>query len=199
MLTLRADFYAHCARYENLRTALANCQEYIGPMSAAELRRAIEEPARRQGFTFEAGLVDLILRETGHEPGSLPLLSHALLETWKRRQGRNLTLAGYAEAGGVHGAIAHTAESLYVRLTPQQQRIARNIFLRLTELGEGVQDTRRRATPDELVLRAEDRASVEEVLNLLAKARLVTVRRGQRGGGPRGADPRMADPARLAV
>ena len=65
-----------------------------------------------------------------------------------------------------------------LRLTPQQQKIARNIFLRLTELGEGVQDTRRRATPDELVLRTEDRASVEEVLNLLAKARLVTLGEG---------------------
>ena len=86
VLTLRADFYAHCARYENLRTALANSQVYIGPMSAAELRRAIEGPAKDKGYTFEAGLVDLILRETGHEPGSLPLLSHALLETWKRRQ-----------------------------------------------------------------------------------------------------------------
>ncbi len=178
ILTLRADFYAHCARYENLRTALANNQVYIGPMSAAELRRAIEEPAKDKGFTFEAGLVDLILRETGHEPGSLPLLSHALLETWKRRRDRNLTLSSYAETGGVQGAIAHTAESLYLRLTPQQQNIARNIFLRLTELGEGVQDTRRRATPDELVLRTEERASVEEVLNLLAKARLVTLGEG---------------------
>ena len=175
VLTLRADFYAHCARYENLRTVLANRQVYIGPMSATELRRVIEEPAKDKGYTFEAGLVDLILRETGHEPGSLPLLSHALLETWKRRQFRTLTLAGYAETGGVQGAISHTAESLYTRLTPQQQKIARNIFLRLTELGEGVQDTRRRATLEELVLHTEDYASVEEVLNLLAKARLVTL------------------------
>ena len=128
VLTLRADFYAHCARYEDLRTALANNQEYIGPISAAELRRAIEEPARDKGFTFEAGLVDLILRETGHEPGSLPLLSHALLETWKRRQGRSMTLAGYAEAGGVQGAISHTAESLYDRLTPQQQKMLAIFF-----------------------------------------------------------------------
>lgn len=178
VFSLRADFYAHCARYENLRKALADHQVYIGPMNAAELRRAIEEPAKNKGYTFEAGLVDLILRETGDEPGSLPLLSQALLETWKRRQARSLTLAGYAEIGGVQGAISYTAESLYSRLTPQQQKIARNIFLRLTELGEGVQDTRRRATPDELVSRSEDRHSVEEVLNLLAKARLVTLGEG---------------------
>ena len=185
VMSLRADFYAHCARFENLRLALASCQEYIGPMNAAELRRAIEEPARVCGYTFEAGLVDLILREVGSEPGLLPLLSHALLETWKRRQGRSLTLSGYAEAGGVRGAIAHTAERVYGRLAADEQRIARSIFLRLTELGEGVgagglptPDTRRRAAPEELVSRAEVRDCVMEVLNLLAEARLITIGEG---------------------
>ena len=45
----------------------------------------------------------------------------------------------------MHGAIAKTAESVFARLTPEQQALARRIFLRLTELGEGTQDTRRRA------------------------------------------------------
>ena len=55
--------------------------------------------------------MDLILRDVGDEPGALPLLEHALLETWQRRSGRRMTLKGYAAAGGVKGAIAHTAEA----------------------------------------------------------------------------------------
>jgi hypothetical protein len=138
-VTLRADFYAHLAQYPELRDAVAQQQEYIGPMTAEELRLAIEEPARRGHWEFEPGLVDLILRDVGDEPGALPLLSHALLETWKRRAGHTLTLKGYADAGGVHGAIAHTAESIYQNLSPEEQSIARDIFLRLTELGEGTE------------------------------------------------------------
>lgn len=69
----------------NRRDAVAQHQEYIGPMTTEELRRAIEEPAKRSHWEFEPGLVDLILRDVGDEPGALPLLSHALLETWKRR------------------------------------------------------------------------------------------------------------------
>ena len=81
----------------------------------------------------------------GDEPGALPLLSHALLETWNGRRGHVLTLNSYFESGGVRGAIAKTAERVYGgELTPEQQRIARGIFLRLTELGEGTADTRRR-------------------------------------------------------
>ena len=175
VLTLRADFYAHLAQYPELREAVARQQEYIGPMTTEELRRAMEEPAKRGHWAFEPGLVDLILRDVGDEPGALPLLSHALLETWKRRAGHTLTLKGYADAGGVRGAIAHTAESVYQNLSTEEQSIARNIFLRLTELGEGTEDTRRRASFDELISHVEDEDEARSVLNTLAEARLVTL------------------------
>ena len=184
IITLRADFYHHCAQYDNLRNALAKCQEYIGAMKQDELRRAIEAPAEHAGWAFEPGLVDLMLRDVGAdgarqpEPGALPLLSHALLETWKRRRGRTLTLAGYHEAGGVHGAIAKTAERVYTGLSPAEQVIARNIFLRLTELGEGTQDTRRRAALEELSPNPAGRAEVDAVLSRLADSRLVTTSEG---------------------
>jgi hypothetical protein len=141
----RADFYAHCAEYSRLRDAMASHQEYVGALSVAELRRAIQGPAERGGWQIEEGLTDLLLRDVGEEPGALPLLSHALLEIWRRRRGRALTLAGYAAAGGVQGAIAKTAETvLTTRLTASERPIARRVFLELTELGEGTQDTRRR-------------------------------------------------------
>lgn len=181
VLTLRADFYAHLARYPELREMVAKHQEYIGPMTLEELRRAIEEPAKQRtaadggSWEFEPGVVDLILRDVGDEPGALPLLSHALLETWKRRAGHTLTLKGYADAGGVHGAIAQTAEDVYGNLAPEQRAIARNIFLRLTELGEGTEDTRRRVSFDELLSHVEDAGQVRAVTILLADARLITV------------------------
>jgi WD40 repeat protein/DNA-binding SARP family transcriptional activator len=175
ILTIRADFYAHLAQYPELREAVAQQQEYIGPLTVEELRRAIEEPARRGGWKFEPGLVDLMLRDVGDEPGALPLLSHALLETWLRRNGRMLTLKGYADTGGVRGAIAYTAETVYQQLSPEQQIMARQIFLRLTELGEGTEDTRRRATIHELISQAGQVAELHAVLNVLANSRLITL------------------------
>ncbi|HJS19163.1 MAG TPA: helix-turn-helix domain-containing protein [Anaerolineales bacterium] len=177
LITLRADFYAHCANYAKLREALAKNQEYIGTMSDEELRRAIEEPARRGRWEFEPGLVDLLLHDVGHEPGALPLLSHALLETWQRRRGRTMTLSGYAASGGVRGAIAETAETVFSdQFTQEQRAIARRIFLRLTELGDesGAGDTRRRATFNELILKPEEATTTRAVLKALADARLIT-------------------------
>ena len=68
-------------------------------MTDRELCRAIEEPARRVGLRLEPGLIDAFLTDVGQEPGALPLLSTALLETWVRRHDATLTLAGYENAG----------------------------------------------------------------------------------------------------
>ena len=175
-ITLRADFYGFLAPYPALRDASAASQRFVGAMSAAEMRTAIEEPARRGGWQLTPGLVELMLSDAGDEPGALPLLSHALLETWRRRQGRTMTLRSYGGAGGVRGAIARTADRVYGELSPAAQRIARNVFVRLTELGEGTQDTRRRATFEELLPADQERAAeIRQVVSALADARLVTV------------------------
>jgi WD40 repeat protein/transcriptional regulator with XRE-family HTH domain len=182
VIALRADFYSHCAQYPHLREAVAAEQEYIGQMTQAELRRAIEEPAKRGGWEFERGLVDLLLYDiradgTGPpEPGALPLLSHALLATWERRRGRTFTVEGYRAAGGVRSAIAETAESVFTdQLNQVQQELAHDIFLRLTELGEGTEDTRRRATLNELAQQSKEAIQLRAVLNTLADARLITL------------------------
>ncbi len=174
VLTIRADFYHYCFEHEGLRLALEKHQANVGAMNSEELREAIVQPAEKNGWAFEPALVDLILRDVGMEPGALPLLSHALLETWKRRQGRMLTLAGYADAGGVKKAITQTAERIYDHLTPAEQFIARGIFLRLTELGDGEQDTRRRVKMDELARIVDNPDTISKVLKTLTDARLVT-------------------------
>jgi WD40 repeat protein/class 3 adenylate cyclase/energy-coupling factor transporter ATP-binding protein EcfA2 len=178
VVALRADFYGHCAAYPRLAGALEERQALLGPMSEEELRRAIERPAEHAGLLLEPGVVEGILRDVVGRPGALPLLSHSLLETWKRRSGRMLTLIGYLQSGGVHGAIARTAETVYDALSAEQQALARNVFLRLTELGEGTEDTRRRVSTPELIPRLEQDAEVREVLRTLADARLVTIGEG---------------------
>jgi WD40 repeat protein/class 3 adenylate cyclase/energy-coupling factor transporter ATP-binding protein EcfA2 len=179
VFALRADFYGHCAVYPRLASALEHDQALVGPMSEEELRRAIERPAEQAGLLLEPGMVEGVLRDVLGQPGALPLLSHSLLETWRRRSGRMLTLIGYLQSGGVQGAVAQTAESVYRdALSVEQQTLARNVFLRLTELGEGTEDTRRRVSVVELVPRAEREADVREVLQILADARLITLGEG---------------------
>src|SRR5262249_33830008 len=136
VITLRADFYGQCAQFDNLRALLGSSQKFIGSMNEQELRQAIAGPLEVGNWAFEPELVDQLLYDLGSEPGPLPLLSHALLETWNRRSGRLLTLTGYVATGRVQGAIARTAEAVYQGQLDEQQRcIAHNLFMRLTEPG----------------------------------------------------------------
>ena len=61
----------------------------MAPMGEDDLRAAIEEPARLAGSTVEPALVELLVHEVTANPGALPMLSHALQETWQRREGRH--------------------------------------------------------------------------------------------------------------
>src|SRR5437016_5000075 len=51
-------------------------------------------PATEAGLVLEPSLVETVPADLGDEPGSLPLLSHALFATWQRRRGRVPAVAG---------------------------------------------------------------------------------------------------------
>jgi hypothetical protein len=183
VLTMRADFYGKCAAYPDLAARVTDHQMLVSPMEEEEeLRQAIERPARLVGLEFEGGLVETLLRDVQAEPGVLPLLQHTLLELWERREGRHLTFAAYREIGGIQGAVAHRAESIYADFDAVQQAITRRVMLRLTQPGEGTEDTRRRAQKGELLPAGEQAEITEAVIQTLADARLVTTARDMATG-----------------
>jgi len=175
---VRADMYGKLGTHPELARAVAANQVLLGAMSDAELERAVTEPARLAGLRLEPGLVELAVRDVAGEPGALPLLSHALRATWERRDGRTLTVEGYRESGGVAAAIAQTADEVLGSLPADRRQLTRNMFLRLTELGEGTAETRRRVTIAELVPEGASPEAVGELLERLADARLVTLAEG---------------------
>lgn len=167
VLGVRADFYGHLLRYPALRAAARDGQVALGPMHPDELRAAILEPARLAGLDIEPGLVELLLRDLGNisEPGMLPLLSYALLTTWQHRQSGRLTVAGYQLTGGIHAAVANTAERVHGRLDPAGQQVARRVLPRLAQVGRDSGQTRRRIGRDQL----------PAVLDGFVAARLLTI------------------------
>lgn len=167
VIGMRADFYGHCARYPDLVRAVEDAQVLVGPMSTDELRKAITQPAVEVGCALETGLVARLIADATGEPGVLPHVSHALLETWHRKRGNTLTLTSYHESGGIARAIANTAEHAYTSLDERQRTQARQVFLRLVTPGDGTEDTKRRVKRTEL--------AADEVVEHLAAARILTV------------------------
>ncbi|MBB5896048.1 hypothetical protein ACFFS4_24945 [Kutzneria kofuensis] len=173
VIGVRADFYPHCAQHSGLVAAMRDAQVTVGPMTTDELRRAIVAPAARAQCSVEGALLATLMSEAAGRPAILPLLSHALLETWRRRAGAKLTLAGYESAGGIAHALARTADSVFDGFSNAQQKIARDLFVRLCVLGEGTEDTRRRVPRAEL----DQGADHDTVIARLVDARLVVADR----------------------
>ncbi|QFQ94978.1 hypothetical protein F9278_00840 [Streptomyces phaeolivaceus] len=173
VLAVRSDFYTHCTRLPALVDALADAHLPVGPMTLDELRAAIVRPAARARLTVEGALLAALTADAHGRPGALPLLSHALLETWHRRRGNALTLAGFQAAGGFEGALAQTAEAFHSGLSDSQRNITRRLFLRLIALGDGTEDTKRRVPRGEL----DDTPDTALVLEQATRARLLTVDR----------------------
>ncbi|MEH0580288.1 nSTAND1 domain-containing NTPase [Streptomyces sp. B21-108] len=173
VIAVRADFLGRCAEHPALTEALQDGTVLAGPMSRDDLRQAIVKPAQAAGLIVERELTTRILDEVQGEPGALPLMSHALLETWRRRRGRALTRDAYESAGGLHGAIARTAEDIHTCLTPAQAGLARRILLRLVTPGDGAPDTRRPAHRQEFDFGSP--TDTATVIEQLARARLLTL------------------------
>ncbi|MEV4176287.1 hypothetical protein [Nonomuraea sp. NPDC049709] len=171
VIAMRADFYGHCAAYADLVAALRDAQVLIGPMDEDGMRQVVRVPAERAGLKVERELVELVVDESRGQPGALSLISHALLETWRRRRGGTLTVAAYRATGGVHGAVAQTAERVYTSLPPGERELVRHLLSRLIVPGQGTEDTRRRAARTELA----EGESTARILAELVAARLVTV------------------------
>ena len=170
MLTLRSDFLDAAARLPELGALISRGVYVLGPLGPAALREAIEKPAQRAGVQLEAGLVELLLRDAGSSADVLPHLSHALVATWERREGRTLTVSGYEDSGGITGAVTRSAEDFFHELDASGREACRTIMLRLVDLTPDGAPLRRRISTAVL---AEDPCRAE-VLERLVTARLVT-------------------------
>ena len=187
VIAVRGDYWDRCAAYPGLVRAMQHDQVVVGPMTDAELRQVITGPAEASGLTVEPDLVETILADlrsaAGGDrggPGVLPLLSQALMLTWERRDGAQLTRRGYEDAGnqaGIARAIEVTAETAYRGLTEDQQAIAREAFRRMTAMGPDRRPVRRAATSRELHSGRpkSEWPEVDAVLEAFARGRLLVL------------------------
>jgi len=178
LLAMRVDFY------DKLMTSVLwplgqGERVEIAPLRGAALREAITQPAADAGAYLDPVLAERLLRDAGEEPGALSLVQETMVLLWERRTRRLLTVSAYEDLGGPGGsglavALAVRADATLASLSPAQQAIARRIFVRLVQLGEGRQDTRRPQAVGALRAPGDDPALFDATLRHLTNRRLLT-------------------------
>ena len=185
VLAVRGDYWDRCASYPRLAPIMQHSQLVVGPMPDAALRRVITAPAEASGLRLEPGLAEVILadvRTAGGEQnaGLLPLLSEAMVLTFQKREGGQLTRRGYEgedRRAGVARAIEVSAEATYGQLNQARQAIARGLFRAMTAPGADLRIARQTVTRGDLRagFPAGERPEVDTVLEAFAGGRLVVL------------------------
>ena len=176
IITIRADFTSACLEVPELAQILQQSSVLVPPYLTEEnYRNAIIKPAQQVGLKVEPSLVEVLLQELDRSAGDLPLLQFVLQKLWERRPGGKLTLATYRQLGGIKGSLERQAQSAYENLDPEAQDCARWIFMNLTQLGEGTEDTRRRVSKSELIVQKYPLPLVERTLAALTAAKIIVV------------------------
>ncbi|CAD5912013.1 nSTAND1 domain-containing NTPase [Planktothrix agardhii] len=189
ILTVRADFYPELMESSLWRQIQFHRLEVV-PLNDEGLRQAILKPADDVGVFVEPALLERLIVDGVGEPGVLPLIQETLVLLWERLERRFLPLKAYealilprsAYGGdsqnkrtGLQVAIARRADAALASLTDEQQRIARRIFLRLIQFGEGRADTRRQQLVEALQSADDPAQLFEQTLRHLANCRLLTL------------------------
>ncbi len=186
VLALRADFYPDLMA-SDLWPVYPDERLEITPLRGHDLRDAIALPAERQGVYLEAGLLERLLVDAAEEPAVLPLVQETMRLLWQRMERRLLPLSVYEWLGdpstgewqagrsGLGVAIATLGDATWAALSPQGQTIARRIFLRLVQFGEGRADTCRPQPVSALRTAGDDVALFQETLKRLADNQLLTL------------------------
>ncbi|MBE9069180.1 caspase family protein [Leptolyngbya cf. ectocarpi LEGE 11479] len=177
VITLRADFIASCLEYPQLTQALQRNRVLVPPvLQSTNYQQVIVNPAEAVGLEVEPELVDSLLQDLSQGLGDLPLLEFVLTQVWEQRQPGLLTLQTYQQqVGGLKGALERKAQSIYDGFDEQAQACVRWIFLSLTQLGDGTEDTRRRIGKQALMVSKYPVELVEKTLQVLVKEKLVVV------------------------
>ncbi|MFI7064717.1 BTAD domain-containing putative transcriptional regulator [Kribbella sp. NPDC050124] len=170
ILSIRADRLPDVSSDAGFARVVERGLYLLSGLTRPALRSAVEEPARQASLVVEPGLVDLVVNDVADQPGALPLMAHALRETWRRREGRTLTVAGYNASGGIRGAVAQSAEQVHEQASAGERAVLRDLLLRLVAPGPEGEPVRSRMPRRLVVSRPED----DTMLDRLVASRLVT-------------------------
>ena len=145
ILTLRSDFLEQTQTFPEFNNAIVNQSVIVPVMTRANLREAIEQPAKLAGYRFAPELMDRLIAETEGYAGALPLLEFTLTRLWEGMREGDAPEKTLERVGGVGGALADRAEQMYHALSRADKRLARTMFLNLVRAGKEGQYSRKRA------------------------------------------------------
>jgi len=134
ILTMRSEYLPECAVYADLAAAINEGLYLVPRMDREQMKQAIVGQVRKGGAAITTELVDRLLDDAASEEDALPVLQHALMQIWpKRQRWEPMGLDLYPADGGLATFLDQHAEAVYATLRPDLQYAAQKVFRAITE------------------------------------------------------------------
>ena len=181
VLIIREDVAEQSLRLARIQPFAQDLDTHFSPPppTRGELLQMVTLPAKAVGLEFDDGIVDDLCKAVLGEVTALPLLQFTLSQLWAAREGNRVTWAAYRQVGRPREALRHTTERVYNSVSPEDQAVAKDIFLKLITPSASRAGTaiRRRVRRDTLMqLPKPDR--VNHVLEQFVQAGLIRLTPG---------------------
>jgi len=152
LVTIRSDFENQFKKSLVIGNEVNNSDNkhrfLVPPFSRQELEEIVVQPAAQEVLEFKVSqgqsknadeFINKIVDEANQNPGSLPLLSMALSELYKRKEYNNLLESEYKKFGGLVGIMDEIAEDAYDEFKSNQQDEAlfRQLIFRMISFETG--------------------------------------------------------------
>jgi chromosome segregation ATPase len=144
---LRSEFYAHYQRFPEFVNLTSGGGRYeLQPPTEAEIANMIRLPAEAAGLRFERdsetgrSVDDFLLKAAINSSDPLPLLEHVLTRLYNRQLDRKdgwLLWSDYCQLGRFKNALAQHAESVFLALNRDEQRVFKLVVRQLLAPGAG--------------------------------------------------------------
>jgi hypothetical protein len=139
-LTMRSDYQGDCAQFPGLPEALNRSQYLVPRLTREQRQEAIVRPLELVGAMATPRLINRLLNDAGDDPDQLPVLQHALLQTyrhWKGKADGPIDLADYDAVGGIANALGKHGDGILAGLAEDDRRLTEKIFRSLTTSERG--------------------------------------------------------------
>ncbi|MEM8806174.1 MAG: TIR domain-containing protein [Cyanobacteria bacterium P01_G01_bin.38] len=138
VLTMRSDFLGECVQFRGLPEALNDSQYLIPRLTRDQLTSAIKGPVAVRGAKITPRLVNRLLNDTEEDLNQLPILQHALSQTWADWEIKNssevtIDIEHYEAIGTTDEALSNHADKIFNKLKNKSDKeIAKLIFQIIT-------------------------------------------------------------------
>jgi hypothetical protein len=144
ILTMRSEYLPDCAVYADLAAAINEGLYLVPRMDREQMKQAIVGQVRKGSAAITTELVDRLLDDAASEDDSLPVLQHALMQIWpKRQRWEPMGLDLYPASGGLATFLDQHAEDVYTTLTPELKDAAQALFRAITDMAADGRPARR--------------------------------------------------------